>query len=79
MIAINKKSLKIPEQIAVLSFGDEPFCNMFNPPLTTITPLGYELGKECAQLLIERIESNETYYTPVVKKLKTELIIRKST
>jgi DNA-binding LacI/PurR family transcriptional regulator len=79
MIAINKKDLKIPEQVAVASFSDEPFCYMFNPPLTTVTPLGYELGKECAQLLIERIESNKTNYVPVVKKLKTELIIRKST
>jgi LacI family transcriptional regulator len=79
MIAINKKYLKIPEQIAVASFSDEPFCYMFNPPLTTVTPLGYELGKECAQLLIERIESNKTNYVPVVKKLKTKLIIRKST
>jgi len=79
MIAINKKKLVVPEQIAVLSFSDEPFCNMFNPALTTVTPLGYELGKECAQLLIDRIESTEIYYPPVVKKLKTELIIRKST
>ena len=79
MIAINKKSLKIPEQVAVLSFSDEPFCNMFNPPLTTVTPMGYELGKECAQLLIERIESTEMYYTPVIKKLKTSIVVRKST
>ncbi len=79
MISIYKKKLKVPEQIAVLSFSDEPFCNMFNPPLTTVTPLGYELGKECAQLLIERIESTEMYYTPVVKKLKTSLVVREST
>jgi LacI family transcriptional regulator len=79
MIAINTRKLKIPEQIAVLSFGDEPFCFMFNPPLTTVTPLGFELGKECAQLLIQRIESNETDYASVVKKLNADLIIRKST
>jgi LacI family transcriptional regulator len=79
MIAIYKKKLRIPEQIAVLSFSDEPFCNMFNPPLTTVTPLGYELGKECARLLIERIESTEMYYSAVVKKLKTSLVIREST
>jgi LacI family transcriptional regulator len=79
MIAINKKMMKIPEQIAVLSFSDEPFCNMFNPPLTSVRPMGYELGKETAQLLIQRIESPELNYVPVVKKLKTELIIRKST
>lgn len=79
MIAVNKKMLKIPEQIAILSFSDEPFCNMFNPPLTTITPMGYEMGKESAQLLITRIESKETNFTPEVKKLKAELIIRKST
>lgn len=79
MIAIYKKKLKVPEQIAVLSFSDEPFCNMFNPPLTTVTPLGYELGKECAQLLIERIESTEMYYMPVIKKLKTSIVVRKST
>jgi LacI family transcriptional regulator len=79
MIAINKKNLKIPEQIAVSSFSDEPFCNMFNPALTAVRPMGYELGMETAQLLIDRIESAEVYYTPVVKKLKTELVIRKST
>jgi len=79
MIAINKKNLKIPQQIAVSSFSDEPFCNMFNPPLTAVRPMGYELGMETAKLLIERIESNETNYPSVVKKLKTELVIRKST
>jgi len=79
MIAINKKSLKIPEQVAVLSFSDEPFCNMFNPPLTTVTPMGYEMGKACAQLLIERIENSEMYYKPVIRKLDTTLVVRKST
>jgi DNA-binding LacI/PurR family transcriptional regulator len=41
--------------------------------------MGYELGMETAQLLIDRIESAEMFYEPVVKKLKTELVIRKST
>jgi len=52
MIAINKKMMKIPEQIAVLSFSDEPFCNMFNPPLTSVRPMGYELGQ--TELIIRK-------------------------
>jgi len=79
MIAINKKIVKVPEQIAIISFSDEPFCSMFNPPLTSVKPMGYELGKESVQLLIKRIENSEVSYIPQNIKIQTELIVRKST
>jgi LacI family transcriptional regulator len=53
---------------------------MYKPPLTTIKPMGYEIGKTATKLLFKRINSVTSINTePTKVRLDTELIIRKST
>lgn len=55
MKAIFKKNLHVPEEIDVIGFCEEPFRSMYNPPLTAIEPMGYEIGQKATDMLFERI------------------------
>ena len=80
MQAVYKNNLKIPEDIAVIGFCEEPFSLMYNPPLSTIKPMGFEIGKTAAELLFKRIKSDEAEnFEPKQIDLKTDMIIRAST
>lgn len=59
MKAIFKKNLKVPEDISVIGFCEEPLRSMYNPPLSAIRPMGFEIGKKACELLFERIQNND--------------------
>ena len=63
MKAIFRKNLKVPADISVIGFCEEPFRSMYNPPLSAIEPMGFEIGKKAAELLFERLE-NKTIISP---------------
>lgn len=80
MRAIYKNNLKVPDDISVIGFCEEPFSLMYNPPLSTIKPMGFDIGKTASQMLFNRINS-ELAENPKPKRifLKSEMIIRSST
>ncbi len=59
MKAIFKHNLHIPKDISVIGFCEEPFRSMYNPHLTAIEPMGFEIGKKAAELLFERLEDKQ--------------------
>ncbi|ACU02744.1 LacI family DNA-binding transcriptional regulator [Pedobacter heparinus] len=73
---INKRGLKIPEDIAIIGFDDVYWANSLNPPLTAVRQPGFEIGKRAMELLIQRILSPEREVASII--YKTELMIRKS-
>ena len=56
MKAIFRRNLKVPEDISVIGFCEEPFRSMYNPPLSAIEPMGFEIGKKATELLFERLD-----------------------
>jgi DNA-binding LacI/PurR family transcriptional regulator len=70
---------KIPDDISVAGFGDDPVANMVNPPLTTLEQQGKQMGKEAMNLLLERISNQETVIESRIKVFQPELKIRYST
>lgn len=80
MKAVYRKNLKIPDEFAVIGFCEEPFSSMYNPPLSTIKPMGFEIGKTAAEMLFKRITTADNKQ-PEPKRidLKSEMIIREST
>ena len=75
---IRKHGLKIPGNIALVGFSNNPVSELIEPALTTIEQSPYQVGKIAAQLLIEQI-SNPENFIPRKEILRTELIIRDST
>ena len=81
----NKMGLKVPEDLAVIAFTDGIISKYSTPTITTISQRGMEMGKVAANILIERLESEEVeleeeeeeIYKTVV--IETRLIEREST
>jgi DNA-binding LacI/PurR family transcriptional regulator len=74
--ALRKKNIKIPEDVAIVSFNDEPICTIVTPSLTSVSQPTFEMGKMAMSLLINQIENAEN--PSEVKVFKTELKIRES-
>lgn len=79
MRAIYKRRLKIPEDIGVIGFCEEPFSLMYNPPLSTIKPMGYEIGRTAARMLFNKILNAEPNLSQGRVLLAGDLIVREST
>jgi LacI family transcriptional regulator/LacI family repressor for deo operon, udp, cdd, tsx, nupC, and nupG len=73
---INRRGLRIPEDVAIVGFDDVYWANSLNPPLTAVRQPGFEIGKRSCELLIQRINKPDRAVASII--LKTELMIRKS-
>ena len=76
--ALRRKNIKIPEDVAIVSFNDEPICSIVTPTLTSVAQPTFEMGKMATTLLINQIENPDSLEKPEIKVFKTELKIRES-
>lgn len=77
--SISKLGLKIPEDIALLSFDDIDLFRLFNPAVSVVAQPIREMGTKAVELLIEKINNGEKSNVEDHIVLPTELIVRKST
>lgn len=68
--------VECPQDVSVIGFGDEEWCELLVPPLTAIKQDAGRMGYYAVQKLVEKMEG-----TPETKVIRvpTELVIRKST
>ena len=78
IIYLQKIGIKVPEDIAIVGFSNEPFSEVVTPSISTIKQPGYTIGKKAAELIIHQINSNKTKPVFETITLPTELIIRDS-
>lgn len=78
IVALRKKNIRIPEDVAIVSFNDEPICTIVTPTLSSVSQPTFEMGKMAITLLINQIENPDSLDKPEVKVFKTELKIRES-
>lgn len=55
LLAGQRAGLRIPQDCAVLGFGDYPFAPMLLPSLTTLKPPAREIGEIAAQRVLQAI------------------------
>jgi LacI family gluconate utilization system Gnt-I transcriptional repressor len=55
LLAGQRTGLKIPEQCAIVGFGDYAFSPLLLPSLTTIRPPGREIGEIAALRILEQL------------------------
>jgi LacI family transcriptional regulator len=77
MRAAKEMGIKVPDQLGVMGFSNWQFSSMVDPPLSTVSQPGFEIGEKAASLLLEMIENHR--YIPRTEVLETQLIVRKST
>lgn len=77
--AVKAAGYNVPRDISVCGFTNAYIAEVTDPQLTTVDQHGFEMGREAARLLINRIEGKETKEGVVSRLIKTELVIREST
>ena len=73
-----KYQLRVPEDVALVGFSDEPFSSAVTPSLSTVKQPGYEMGFLAAQKIIHRIENINSVIPFEEIVLPAQLIIRNS-
>lgn len=77
LYAMQQKGINVPQDIAVVSFNNEPFSAFFSPALSSINQPITEMATETVRLLLRQIESTEAVSCET-KVFDTQLIIRQS-
>lgn len=75
--AISEEGLKIPADISMISFDDQPYSRFLSTPMTTVSQQNTQIGQIAIKLLIDQIESNRQL-EPKGIFLPTRLISRDS-
>lgn len=75
---IKKLGYKIPDDIAIVGFANEPFDEILEPGLTSVEQHSFEIGKKVTELLIEEIMQPKGVREYKTIVLEPELIIRDS-
>ncbi|MFA5692952.1 MAG: LacI family DNA-binding transcriptional regulator [Acholeplasmataceae bacterium] len=73
--ALHESNLKVPDDVSIIGFNDDPQSEFTIPPLTTIKVYKEHMGKKGVDLLIERIKGRTITEKIIVE---TKLVKRKS-
>ncbi len=78
----HKMNLNVPKDLAIIAFTDGIISKYSTPTITTVSQSGIKMGKKAAEILIERLESEEDDNDEEIYKteiIETHLIEREST
>jgi len=70
--------IRIPEQVGIVGFSDNPNASLIRPALTTVSQPAYEIGKTAASILLD-ILNGEMDRQDTTIMLETKLVVRGST
>jgi DNA-binding LacI/PurR family transcriptional regulator len=77
MIYAKLMGIKIPEELGVAGFSDDPIASVIEPSLTTVEQPVADMGRVAMRILLNEI-NNEEKVLPVNELLTTRLIPRRS-
>lgn len=74
-LGLYRRGIRVPDDLSLMGFDDEPAASFMIPPLTTVRQPAVELGREAAKVILARLRG-ETVSIPT---LEAELFVREST
>ncbi|WP_397444527.1 LacI family DNA-binding transcriptional regulator [Polaribacter sp. R77954] len=75
---LNEKGINIPNEIALVGFGDEPFAKMVTPTMTSVNQHSYKIGKIAAETFLNYTNKKKIKQSLNKIIIEAELIIRES-
>ena len=75
---LKENNIDIPNTIALVGFGNEPFTSMVTPTISSINQHSDDIGKLAARTFLERVNDPKTKQTLNKIILDAELIVRDS-
>ena len=78
MVSLKQSGIRIPDDIAIVGFNNDPVSKVVEPNLSTINYPGYEMGEVAAWNLINHLNGVAPIHTTNRIILRSELVIRAS-
>lgn len=72
--SLREHGIRVPEDVALAGFANEPFCELITPSFTSVEQFGYRMGNTAAQMLLDKLDGAS--YMDVV--ISPKLIVRDS-
>ena len=76
MNRLRERGKKIPEDIAIASFSGTALSNIVYPPLSTVEPPLHQMGRNAAELILEKIKAPSSPSRSII--LNAEIKLRAS-
>jgi DNA-binding LacI/PurR family transcriptional regulator len=76
LVATRELGRRVPRDLAVAGFDDDPFAGALSTPLTTVVQPRERIGRVAAEIMLDRIEGRRTEMARIV--LPTTLVVRAS-
>ncbi len=76
---LNKRNIKIPQEISIIGFTNGILSRYSTPPLTSVNRFAHTTGEIAARRLIDKIEEKIDFNDVKVEIVRTELVERDST
>lgn len=77
MLAIKERGLRMPQDIGLVGFNNDPVTQLVTPAISSVDQPAFEIGKIAARLFIETVHNKEDM-SQVEEVLKPKLYIRES-
>jgi LacI family transcriptional regulator len=78
MSACRAAGLKLPDDMALVSFDDPVFGDLVEPPVTALVRNEAELGRIAATMLLDALVAGAPAQAPAEVRLPVELVVRRS-
>lgn len=78
MHTLNEAGIRVPEDIAIVGFNNDPVGRLITPALTTIDYSGFEMGKMAASTLLEHLSCRKSMEERTTAIVPSALIVRGS-
>jgi LacI family transcriptional regulator len=76
--ALQERGARIPDDVALVTFGDPEWAVLVNPPLTVVTQPTLELGQQAARILLDQLGGKLPGAAPRQVILAPQLRVRAS-
>lgn len=78
MQVLKENGIKIPGDVAIVGFSNEPFTSYTEPPISTVNQYPVEMGATVANLFFDNLNSKKKNRIPKRTVIQPQLIIRAS-
>lgn len=75
---LTEKGYKVPHDVALVGFSNEPYTSFTEPSLSTVEQHSLRMGNAAAEIFLEEVSDEYKQFIPQKIVLKPELIIRQS-
>ncbi len=77
-LELRRSGLRVPQDMSVVGYDDQPFAELFDPPLTTVRQPMAQMGAKAVEMLRSAILEQTPHKVQVVQ-FQPQLVVRQST